>query len=359
MYFQATMLEFVRLRMKVSIIAFTDNGMEIAYKLSNSLSEANDVDFTRCGKGALSTWTEEHFSNADALIFIGAIGIALRAIAPYIKTKTKDPAVVVVDELGQFSIPILSGHIGGANELALKISEILNAIPVITTATDINNVFAVDTWAKSQGLRILNPECIKLVSSKLLKGESVHIKSDYAIHGNLPKNVYFNDLEDFNEDIYDGYDVIITHKILENESRNDTLLLVPQIITVGIGCRKEISFEAIESSILNILKSENYHILSLKAIASIDRKANEKGILEFAKKYDLPFNTYSADELNSLEGDFTKSDFVKSVVEVDNVCERSAIMESNGKLIRRKDTCDGAGVTVALAINDPNISWEK
>ena len=115
------MFEFVRLRMKVSIIAFTDNGMEIAYKLSNSLSESNDVDFTRCGKGALSTWTEEHFSTNDALIFIGAIGIALRAIAPYIKTKTKDPAVVVVDELGQFSIPVLSGHIGGANELALQI----------------------------------------------------------------------------------------------------------------------------------------------------------------------------------------------------------------------------------------------
>ena len=341
--------------MKVSIIAFTDNGMEIAYKLSNSLSETNDVDFTRCGKGALSTWTEEHFSTNDALIFIGAIGIALRAIAPYIKTKTKDPAVVVVDELGQFSIPILSGHIGGANELALRISEILNAIPVITTATDINKVFAVDTWAKSQGLHILNPECIKLVSSKLLKGESVHIKSDYAIQGNLPKNVYLNDLEDSNA----GYDAIITHKDLENERKNDTLLLVPQIITVGIGCRKDISFEAIESSILNILESENYHILAINGLASIDKKANEKGILEFAKKYDLPFNTYSAEELNSLEGDFTKSEFVKSVVEVDNVCERSAIMESNGKLIRRKDTCDGAGVTVALAINDPNIFWEK
>lgn len=340
--------------MKVSIIAFTDNGMEIAYKLSNSLSEANDVDFTRCGKGALSNWTEEHFSTNDALIFIGAIGIALRAIAPYIKTKTKDPAVVVVDELGQFSIPILSGHIGGANELALQIAEDLVSIPVITTATDINKVFAVDTWAKSQGLNILNPECIKLVSSKLLKGESVHVKSDYPIQGNLPKNVYLNDLEDSNA----GYDVIITHKDLENECKNDALLLVPQIITVGIGCRKDISFEAIESSILNILESENYHILAINALASIDKKANEKGILEFAKKYDLPFNTYSGEELNSLEGDFTKSEFVKSIVEVDNVCERSAIMESNGKLIRRKDTCDGAGVTVALAINDPNISWE-
>lgn len=340
--------------MKVSIIAFTDNGMEIAYKLSNSLSESNDVDFTRCGKGALSTWTEEHFSTNDALIFIGAIGIALRAIAPYIKTKTKDPAVVVVDELGQFSIPILSGHIGGANELALQISKDLGSIPVITTATDINKVFAVDTWAKSQGLHILNPECIKLVSSKLLKGESVHVKSDCPIQGNLPKNVYLNDLEDSNV----GYNVIISHKDLENECKNDTLLLVPQVITVGIGCRKDISFEAIEKSILNILKKENYHILAINALASIDKKANEKGILEFAKKYDLPFNTYAADELNSLEGDFTKSEFVKSVVEVDNVCERSAVMESNGKLIRRKDTCNGAGVTVALAINDPNISWE-
>ena len=347
--------------MKVSIIAFTDNGMEIAYKLSNSLSDINDVDFTRCGKGALSTWTEEHFSTSDALIFVGAIGIALRAIAPYIKTKTKDPAVVVVDELGQFSIPILSGHIGGANEFAVQISEILNAIPVITTATDINNVFAIDTWAKSQGLKILNPECIKLVSSKLLKGESVHIKSDYAINGNLPNNVYLNDLENVeenNDENDDNYDALISHKINENEYEKDILLLIPQVITVGIGCRKDISFESIERSILNILEKENFHILSVNGIASIDKKANEKGILEFARKYDLPFNTYSADELNSLEGDFTKSDFVKSVVEVDNVCERSAVFESKGNLIRRKDTCDGAGVTIALAMNDPIISWE-
>lgn len=347
--------------MKISIIAFTDNGMEISYKLFNSLSqdELNDVNFTRCGKGALSAWTEEHFSQSDALVFIGAIGIAIRAIAPYVKTKTKDPAVVVVDELGQFAIPILSGHIGGANELALQISGILDAIPVITTATDINNVFAIDTWAKSQGLHILNPECIKLVSSKLLKGKSIHVKSDYPIQGNLPKNVFINDLKDSNEeDICNDYDVIIAHEIKENEYERDALLLIPQVITVGIGCRKDTPFENIEKSILNILEKENISILALNAIASIDKKKSEKGIIEFAKKYGLPFNTYSAEELNSLEGDFTKSEFVKSVVKVDNVCERSAIIESNGNLIRRKDTCDGAGVTIALAIKDPILSWE-
>ena len=343
--------------MKVSIIAFTDNGMEIANKLSFSLSkdDLRDVSFTRCGKGALSAWTEEHFSQSDALIFIGAIGIALRAIAPYIKTKTKDPAVVVVDELGQFSIPILSGHIGGANELALQVSEILDAIPVITTATDINNVFAIDTWAKSQGLKIFNPECIKLVSSKLLKGEDIHIKTEYPINGNVPKNVYLNDLDGSESD----YDVIISHKDYENEYKKDTLLLIPQIITAGIGCRKDISFEIIERNVLNALKKENCHILSLNAIASIDKKAHEKGILDFARKYELPFNTYSAEELNSLEGDFTKSEFVKSVVKVDNVCERSAVIESNGILIRRKDTGEGDGVTIALAITDPVLYWDQ
>ncbi|AMK14797.1 cobalt-precorrin 5A hydrolase [Methanobrevibacter olleyae] len=367
--------------MKISIIAFTDNGVKIANKLLNSLSngDLDDINLTRCKKGALSQWTEEHFSKSDALVFIGAIGIATRAIAPFIKSKTKDPAIVVVDELGHFSIPLLSGHIGGANELAIKISEILFAIPVITTATDINNVFAIDTWAKSQGLRILNPECIKLVSSKLLKGETIHIKTEYPIKGNLPENIKINDLNEYDT----NYDVKISHKDFENISVNnndtlfnkdfenisvnnkdtlfnkDTLYLIPSIITVGIGCKKNIDFKTIEKSILNALKKENCHVLSLNSIASIDKKANEKGILEFSKKYDLPFKTYSAEELNSLKGDFTKSEFVKSVVKVDNVCERSAIIQSNGKLLRRKDKSEGEGVTIALAIKNPILSWEE
>ena len=341
--------------MNISIIAFTDKGMEIAVKLSESI---DGVEFSRCAKGGLSQWTEEHFSRSDALVFIGAIGIAVRAISPYVQSKVKDPAVVVVDELGQFSIPVLSGHIGGANELAIQIADILNAIPVVTTATDINNVFAIDTWAKGQGLRILNPECIKLVSSKLLRGESVYIKSDYPIKGDLPQNIIFKDSDNaLTNDSDDYFDVIISHKKCNIENYKNSLFLVPPIITVGIGCRRDKEFEIIENSILKILEKENIDILSLNSIASIDKKANEKGIIEFAEKYDLPFNTYSAEELNSLVGEFTKSDFVKSVVEVDNVCERSAVMESKGKLIRRKDANDG--VTVALAICDIDLSWEE
>ena len=367
--------------MKISIIAFTENGMEIASRLTESLDGAQS---NRCAKGGLHQWTEEHFSTSDALVFVGAIGIAIRAIAPHVQSKVRDPAVIVVDELGQYSIPVLSGHIGGANELAIQIAEILNAIPVVTTATDINNVFAIDTWAKAQGLRILNPECIKLVSSKLLRGESVRIKSDYPIKGDLPQNIILidslkdesnlnkdsdnhldndldNDLDnisdnDLNNDFDNDFDVIISHRYYErNDDYKNTLFLIPQIITVGIGCRKDKEFESIEKSILNALENEKISILALDSIASIDKKADEKGIIEFAEKYDLPFNTFSAEELNGLKGEFTKSEFVRSVVEVDNVCERSAVMESGGKLIRRKDAHDG--VTVALAIGDVDLSW--
>lgn len=338
--------------MKVSIIAFTDNGMNLANKLANNLDNesisVNEINLTRCEKGGLSTWTEEHFSTSDALVFIGALGIAVRAVSPFIKTKVNDPAVVVVDELGRFSIPVLSGHIGGANELAIQISKVLDCVPVITTATDINNLFAVDTWAKSQGLRILNPENIKLVSSKLLEGKTVNIKSDYPIKEDLPKNIQLNSSDT-------DYDVIISHKNHDYDKEWNALFLIPPIITAGIGCRRGVDFEIIENSVLNALNKENCHILSLSSIASIDKKANEKGILEFAEKYALPFITFSADELNSLEGDFTKSDFVKSVVEVDNVCERSAVYKSRGKLLRKKDA--GHGVTVALAIKDPELSW--
>ncbi|WP_297981164.1 cobalt-precorrin 5A hydrolase [uncultured Methanobrevibacter sp.] len=375
--------------MKISIIAFTENGMKISEKILNSFEKnyennsnsfenetnskkntqtyenenPNDnknqytIDIRRCKKGGLSEWTEEHFNKSDALIFIGAIGIATRAIAPHIKTKTSDPAVIVVDELGQFSVPILSGHIGGANELAIKISEILDAIPVISTATDINNVFAIDTWAKSQNLNILNPENIKLVSSKLLKGKKVYIQSKYPIKGDLPKNIQIDIDENLENKEKKAYDVIINHNDFnENYKKKDNILyLIPQIISLGIGCRKDIGFKHIEEGILSAMKKENCHILSLKNIASIDKKANEKGIIEFCQEYGLEFNTYSAEELNKLKGDFSKSEFVKSIVNVDNVCERSAMMGNNKRLISKKEAYDG--VTLALALNKTELNW--
>ena len=162
-------------------LAFTDTGLALAKRLAASLPGS----VARCGQDvvSLAEWTSTQFVQSDALIFVGAAGIAVRAIAPHCKSKTTDPAVVVVDECGRFAVPILSGHLGGANNLARAIAAVCGAVPVITTATDAHGIFAVDEWAKHQNCIVREPERSKLVSGKLLAGQPVHYWADFPITG--------------------------------------------------------------------------------------------------------------------------------------------------------------------------------
>ena len=170
--------------MSRAYLAFTEKGMALARRLARALPGS----VSRCGAGGvrLAEWTSTQFAQADALIFVGAVGIAVRAIAPHCKSKATDPAVVVLDECGRFAVPLLSGHLGGANALARALAEACGAIPVITTATDANGVFAVDEWAKAQGCAVLEPERIKLVSGALLAGHTVRLASDWPVQGTPP-----------------------------------------------------------------------------------------------------------------------------------------------------------------------------
>ena len=154
--------------MNRAYLAFTEKGLALAQKLASALPGT----VARCGHGGpgLADWTAEQFAHTDALIFVGAVGIAVRAIAPHCRNKAVDPAVVVLDECGHFAVPILSGHLGGANDLARALAAVCGAVPVITTATDANGVFAVDAWARHQNCAVLEPGRIKRVSSKLLAG---------------------------------------------------------------------------------------------------------------------------------------------------------------------------------------------
>ena len=163
-------------------LAFTDTGLALARRLADALPGSVD----RCGSGGVSLagWTALQFAQSDALVFVGAVGIAVRAIAPHCRSKASDPAVVVLDECGRFAVPVLSGHLGGANDLARALAAVCGAVPVITTATDAHGIFAVDEWAKHQNCTVLEAERIKHVSSKLLAGQSVRI-----MHGLLPKPI--------------------------------------------------------------------------------------------------------------------------------------------------------------------------
>ena len=147
----------------IAIVAFTEAGLALARRIRDAVG--GSVTSSREEGFSLSGWTAEHFPVCDALIFVGAAGIAVRAIAPHVRHKAQDPAVIVADECGKYVIPILSGHLGGANALARRIAESIGAEAVITTATDLRGAFAVDLWAKEHGMIIRQPERIKQVSA--------------------------------------------------------------------------------------------------------------------------------------------------------------------------------------------------
>ena len=275
-------------------------------------------------------------------------GIAVRHIAPYLKSKQTDPAVVVLDEKGNFAISLISGHIGGANELTKEIAAVIGATPVITTATDINGLFSVDKWAKENECFIDGINMVKDISSALLDDKKIGIYSYFKICTKLPKNV----VQDMNLDI--GFSI----SIYKDKPFNETLLLVPKKVTLGVGCKKGIPFENVERALLKILKENNISIKALKNIASIELKKGEKALNSLSQKYQLPFETYTAQQLSQLKGDFTSSDFVKQTTGVDNVCERAAVMGSeNGRLILKKQAIDG--VTIALAVSDWSVRFEE
>lgn len=325
--------------MKIALLAFTQKGLLLANRLKTQLAEMSGISVERCPENGLFHWTKQHFYSCDALIFIGAAGIAVRAIAPLIDKKTKDPAVLVIDECGKFVIPLLSGHIGGANALTEKVATHLRAQAVITTATDCNGLFAVDSWATEQGYAILNPENIKQVSARLLSKGKIRIKSGFKIQigAQFAEQMSLTDKEPF--------DVTIG---IQPEG-TPALHLVPPVLTLGVGCKKGISAQAIQAQFNHLCAEQAIDPHAFNQVCSIDIKANEAGLLEFCNDIGLPLVTFSAEALNAVAGDFTPSEFVRQVTGVDNVCERSAVLSSGGTLLVKKQAHNGVTMAVGLA----------
>lgn len=294
--------------MRVRAIAFTARGQAWQERLGFAVERGVPV----------MRWAREAFAQSDALLFIGACGIAVRAVAPLVRDKTRDPAVVVMDEAGRFVVPILSGHIGGANALAQAIAERTGAAPVITTATDVRGVPAIDAWAVQNGCAIENPGAIKPVSAGALAGERVGVMiSERELKPPFPV----------------------------------TLLLRPRTLVLGAGCRRGVDADHFERCALDFLRDNGVSLLSVRALSSIDLKAREGALIAFAEKYRLPFLTYAAGALSALPGRFAHSAFVEQTTGVGCVCERAAVKASGGVLLIGKTGF--AGVTLALAGEEP------
>ncbi len=325
--------------MELAFLAFTDKG----FALARSLARALGGSVTRCGKpDSLEEWTKERFADTQGLVFVGAVGIAVRAIAPYIRNKWSDPAVVAVDECARFAVPLLSGHLGGANSLARAISAACGAQAVVTTATDANGVFAVDEWARCQGLSVVNPRQIKQISGKLLAGGEVRIYSDYPIEGKCPPGVEMTQAL--------PADVAVSAR-----QEEAALSLAPKHIVLGIGCRRGTPQSAIETALERFLRENRLRMEAVCAVASIDLKKDEPGLVAFCRCHGWELQTCAAGELRGLPGAFTPSDFVLRVTGVDNVCERSAVFVSGGSLCAKKFAA--GGVTMAAAAKPLRLDW--
>ena len=326
--------------MSRAYLAFTARGEALAHRLAEALPGS----VSRCGGDVtLKGWTAEHFAQDEALIFVGAVGIAVRAIAPHCRSKAVDPAVVVVDEGRNFAVPLLSGHLGGANALARALAGICGAVPVITTATDVNSLFAVDLWAKAQNCAVLEPERIKHVSGALLAGQTVWYWSPWPVAGEAPAGVKKADAPEAA-----GFALTLT-------PQGGALHLVPRIGVLGVGCRRGTTAQQLEEAFAAFCAASGLSPAAVCAAASIDLKKDEPGLAAFCKAHGWPITFYPADELRAVPGQFTPSAFVASVTGVDNVCERSAVKASGGTLLLPKTA--GGGVTLALAVRPFAPDW--
>lgn len=359
--------------MIICVCSFSKRGKEWEKVLKFQMPDV--VWFPKPEDEPLSEWTKQQLEKRLPILFIGSTGIAVRIIAPFIKDKFLDSPVLVLDEAGRNLIPILSGHIGGGNELARKIAAKIGAVAIITTATDVHNVFSVDVFARKNAFRIVNKAAVKLVSEKMLAKKEICMQIPKGFNlgdETIPESIIISD-DMSAESEASGSDVKILLSEAEAESalngKNpdaEPLILVPKKYCVGIGCKKGKTFDELNDFLTSSLQEDIQK--NIAGFASIDIKSGEIGLMNLSQYYHVDFKTFSAETLENINlengEELSSSDFVRSVTGIDNVCERSALalaMEMGGGEVSRlcvKKTA-GNGITLAVAERIPKIcTWE-
>lgn len=338
--------------MKIACISFTQRGKEIGERLVKSSSN--------------NKYTVRHFINGeipggiksrmtylvkeyDGLIFISATGIAFRLMNPYIVNKTQDPAVVVVDDGGKFSISLLSGHIGGANELARWVGNILGAIPVITTASDNRGIESIDLFAMKNNYYMEDMEAVKDITAMMVNGSKIGFYSEMGEIIDYDNLIVLDNLKDIDPSI-DGVIIVSSEKQINN-SYEKYCRLIPKNINIGIGCRRGVEVKRIIDAIKNILDQLNLSSKGIKAIGTVEVKRDEIGIKEACNHFNCPFKIFTLDEIRKVEDKFPKSQFVKKTIGVYSVSEPSAYL-LGGRMLTGRLKMDGITITIAKEEKD-------
>ena len=346
--------------MNTAYFYLTDEGGKLAHKLA--AAHPGDI----YNKENFKENLQAGFGRYDSLVCIMATGIVVRILAPLIVHKTSDPAVVVLDQKGKYSISLLSGHLGGANDLAREMAAISGGEAVITTATDVAGELSFDTFAKKHDMAIENIGQLKHISGALLSGKKVNVFTDknaaelypelakeqkrgmiailplseffktYAIESNIPA-------------------VVIDERLFVSNSTvpqaAPVLYLRPRTICAGIGCKRNMEQKPIEEALLQTLKEEGIHPFSLKCIATIPLKSDEPGIIGTAANLNVPLQIIPTEEIENLDISqlgIQTSEFVANqtgVLSVSTAC--SYLASSKGTILR--DKAKYKGITIALS----------
>lgn len=344
---------------KVAVVAISKHGRLLAQRIAvlqkadlylaqKVSSEADKA--CRFAGSELQSLMGRLFQEYDAIICIMALGIVVRKIAPYIQDKRYDPAVVVLDELGQSVISVLSGHLGGANSLTRELAELLYSRAVITTATDLHHKMALDLLAQKWGCDIIPFANLKKISGAVVNDESVAFYSQYQLPDNLAtEQIHVYNLADYRQKVEEKAAVFLTNRDLALPEDKISVFLRPKNVAVGIGCRRGIEMALIEKAVKEALASCGAARESILCFASIDLKQDEAGLTGLAEKWQLPIRFYTKEEINQMEGAKAYSSFVKEKIGVNGVCEQTAMLSlKNPQLILGKSVLV-PGVTVAVA----------
>ncbi len=336
--------------MKIAIISVSVKGQELAIDLKNKMDSDSTIIKCELFHKNVKKYFPMLFSEYDAIIAIMASGILIRSIAPLVESKTSDPAVLNIDDNGNFVISTLSGHLGGANKLTNKVAELIDATPVITTSTDVNKKLGIDVIAKDLFLSIDNPKEILYFNKAILEGREV----SFTVNPNKNFEYLFTYLNDntleINVSIY--YSSKINTDEIHVELDGHEITLKERKIVVGLGCRRDKECESIYSGVVKSLNDLRIPLSRVNQFASAEIKKDERGILELSEKLNIPISFVELDKLKLFRSsDVKKSEFVKSKFGIWGVCEPSALIMAgyDSKLIYKKTSYDGVTVSVAVS----------
>jgi len=345
---------------KISVLAITKNGIKIGQtlkkffpswkvyaptKFSDSNSEINWYSESTSKK------ISELFNTNEGIVCLFSLGAVIRLISPHIKDKKTDPAVIVIDDRTNFVISVLSGHLGGANQLTEEIAKKIEATAVITTAADVNKTIPVDLLGKEFDWKIDDDSTVTKVSAYMVNEEKIGIFQDVGNKNwwktDLPKNVtVYSTLDELKKSGSKGF-LIISDKILESEILNDSVVYRPLCLVVGIGLHWDTTKETIEEGLQSCLQKNKLSALSISKFVSIKKEQEVNGLIEISKEMNIPIEYYEKDDLVNVKIP-NPSQTVKKLEGTPSVSEAAAIKASRGKLIMEKQKFP-PNLTIAIA----------